>query len=64
VQVTSLSGVLNTGALAKPGDKVLGGVVVGIRQGHIGQPVERTNMFTGEREWFDPKQVMNVSVTP
>jgi hypothetical protein len=36
---------------------VLGGTKIGIRAGHILKPFERDNLFTGERELFDPNQV-------
>lgn len=52
-----VSGVLNTGTLAKAGDKVLGGSTIGIRDGHIPKPFERDNLYTGKRELFDPNQV-------
>lgn len=48
---------MNTGTLAKAGDKVLGGDVIGIRVGHIPAPFERDNLHTGKRELFDPVQV-------
>lgn len=56
-KVSSLLGVMNTGTLAKAGDKVVGGDVVGIRPGHILKPFERDNLHTGKREMFDPVQV-------
>ncbi len=52
-----IAGVLSTGTLAKAGDTVLGGTKVGIRAGHIPKPFERDNLYTGERELFDPNQV-------
>jgi hypothetical protein len=52
-----VAGVMNTGTLAKAGDKVVGGDVVGIRPGHILKPFERDNLHTGKREMFDPVQV-------
>jgi hypothetical protein len=55
-RVSSL-GVLNTGTLAKAGDTVFGGAIIGIREGHIPEPFERDNLYTRKREMFDPNQV-------
>jgi len=40
--------------LLKPGETLLGGTVMGIRDGHIPGPVERINTYSDEREVFDP----------
>jgi hypothetical protein len=57
-----IPGVLNTGTLAKAGDTVLGGAKIGIRDGHIPVPFERNNLYTGERELFDPNQVLPLTM--
>ncbi len=53
-----LEGVLGTGTLAKAGDTVLGGVKIGIGEGHTREPFERDNYYTGTKEMFDPNQVV------
>lgn len=56
-KVESVANILKTGQLAKPGDKVLGGVTIGIRDGHYRSPFMRHNDYTGLDEWFDPNAV-------
>eukprot|EP00812_Abedinium_dasypus_P010862 NODE_4458_length_672_cov_383.358185.p1 GENE.NODE_4458_length_672_cov_383.358185~~NODE_4458_length_672_cov_383.358185.p1 ORF type:complete len:198 (+),score=12.76 NODE_4458_length_672_cov_383.358185:3-596(+) len=53
--------VLATSRLVKPGDRVaaLDGQAVGIRgdTGRIRKPFVRHNRHTGQKEWFDPRQI-------
>ena len=49
--------------LLKPGDTMLGGVKIGIRDGHIPNIFPRTNQHTGKLELFDPKQVFTVKIS-
>jgi hypothetical protein len=43
--------------LLKPGDVILGGPVLGIRDGHIPKPFSRQNKYTNEMEMFDPNSI-------
>eukprot|EP01083_Nonionella_stella_P024319 67205_1 len=43
--------------LSKPGDVILGGDELGIRDGHIGKPFERSNKYSKQKETFDPNQI-------
>lgn len=56
-KVDSVKSILSTGQLAKPGDKVLGGSIIGVREGHYRAKFERINEYTGKKEMFDPKAI-------
>lgn len=56
-KVDSVCGIMRTGCLAKPGDTVLDGIRIGIRDGHILREFERDNKHTGKRERFNPNQI-------
>lgn len=61
-RIESLAGILPSGVLAKPGDRVIGSggaeSTLGEREGHFtGPPEERTNEHTGQSETFDINQV-------
>jgi hypothetical protein len=55
--VGTVEAILQTGALAKKGDTVVGGNEIGVREGHIEKPHDRANGHTGEQERFDPNQI-------
>lgn len=56
-RLSSLRGILRTGCLVKAGDVVLDGHRIGIRDGHIPEPILRLNEHTGEQERFNPNQI-------
>ena len=53
----SIEGILRTGVLCKAGDMVIGNKVISIPAEHIQKPFPRTNLYTGEKETFNPHQV-------
>ena len=61
-KVSTLLSVLNTGTLARAGDKVIAGPhsglhTISIPDGHIQASFPRTNLHTGKEELFNPHQV-------
>ena len=51
--------ISNKLTLLVAGDVALGGVELGVVDGHIQEPFERTNKYTGKKELFNPNQIFS-----